>query len=114
MTELCRSDPKTKLTHQFGKLWRPRVRGDDPIARHPVFVDGAEVGDCLMTSVRLLSTDQDPVGVQKVTDGSSLGKKLWIRQNLKHSVIKRSVTINILLELRWAFARQLSQTWRHT
>lgn len=75
-------DNKTKFTHQFGKFWRPCVRGDDLIARHPVFIDGAEVSDRLMTCLRLFSANQNPVRVQKVLDGSSLGKKLRIWQNL--------------------------------
>lgn len=70
-------------THQFGKLRRPRVGGDDSFFGDPVFVDGAQRSDGPLTFRGFISTNQDTVWLLQVPNSCSLCEELWVGQNLK-------------------------------
>lgn len=70
-------------THQFGKLGRPCVGGDDSFFGHPMFVNGAQCSDGPLTFRGFISTDEDTVRLFQVPNCCSLCQELWVGQNLK-------------------------------
>lgn len=76
-------DAEQPHTHQFGKLGRPRVGGDDSFFGDPVFVDSTQCSDCPLTFSCFISANQDSVWLFKVPYRRSLCKELWVGQNLK-------------------------------
>ena len=53
-----------------------------PTFRNPVLIDPAELVNGLLALRGGVTADENPVGEFEVMDGSSLGQKFRVRQNL--------------------------------
>lgn len=68
--------------HQFGEFGRPSVHSNYLFMRHPMLVNRAEGANGSLTTVRLFSTDQHTIGIQKILNSRTFSQKLGIWQHL--------------------------------
>ena len=94
---------KHGVCSELGKLGRPQADGKNAFraermgknsstriggrhSRHPISIDIAEALACADTLWSLKGSDQDAIRAEKVRDGRSLCKELWVGEDIKAAV----------------------------
>lgn len=74
---------KKSICDKLAQLWAPGIHGQDVFLWNPVAVNRGQGLNGFMPLERLLTTNENPIGISEILDGITLREELRVWQNLR-------------------------------